>query len=118
MACKSVTIYRRRHDRSQNAGDAFAQGFARHGLGARVAEADVEDGSDLAVLWSVKWPAVIADRERSGRPYLVLERGIVDRANVSAGYNGLKAAADYGLPAEAPAARPITAPDINPVPPG
>jgi hypothetical protein len=85
----------------RGAGDLLAlaaAGLRQHGFLADAAEGGLMPKCDLVVTWGTKGQRAVAGR--SGRRWLVLERGYVgDRMRwTSAGFGGLNGRADFRLP--------------------
>jgi len=101
-------IYCGRSDHQSSWGGAFAQGLRRHGVPVEVA--GVPDRTRLpsvefVVFWGHRQQALIDHQRRTGRHYLVLERGYFgDRFQLtSCGWDGLNGHADFcnaGRPAD------------------
>lgn len=86
----AIAINHAAHQREH--GEAFRQGFERHGLKAVFVQGDtVLEDADFHVTWSIKRPQIFAWATRTGKHVLVAERGHVgDRMNwTSVGWDGL-----------------------------
>lgn len=85
--------------------EAARRGFERHGLTVIKSTPDNPIECDLAVIWSCHQKKIIEAQERSGRDYLVMERGYMgDRFEwTSMGINGLNGRAQFyanGMPGD------------------
>lgn len=74
----NVVVYiNRLYDHHAEWCGAFVVGLKAHGINARIMYNDIPADCDLAVMWShgPSWRNVIADRQKKGKDYLVLDRG-------------------------------------------
>lgn len=70
---------------------SLMEGMRRHGLKPHFAKYNTPVGSDVAVVWSWKQRAIIADAEKRGAHVLVIERGFIQPRTkwCSLAFNGL-----------------------------